>query len=272
MSVAAVSAGQSDAFDRARLPKLQNEPHNHGYAGADSIVVNDAFVYSGTELDAMAEARNYCRWILDFFSPYLGEKVVEIGAGTGTFSQLLLNADRTAELVLFEVAANLFPSLRKRFAEDPRVHLHLGSFEPSVLRAPVDSVVLVNVLEHVLDDAALLSQIQRSLRPGGSLLLFVPALEWNYGSLDKAFEHHRRYSKRALADKLKRAGFRIGQARYVNMLGITSWFFAGKVLHRRTLNPAQVRWYDRWIVPWSFKLEQIWEPPIGQSLAMVALK
>lgn len=220
----------------------------------------------------MAEARNYCRWILTFFAPYLGEKVVEIGAGTGTFSQLLLSADRTSELVLFEAAANLLPSLRQRFAEDPRVHLHLSSFEPSVLPGPVDSIVLVNVLEHILDDEALLSQIHRSLRLGGSLLLFVPALEWNYGSLDKAFEHHRRYSKRALADKLKRAGFRVAQARYVNALGITSWFFAGKVLRQMTLNPSQVRWYDRWVIPWSFKLEQIWEPPIGQSLAVVALK
>ncbi|MHB8525667.1 MAG: class I SAM-dependent methyltransferase [Candidatus Acidiferrales bacterium] len=243
-----------------------------GYAHPDSAVVNDAFLYSGTELDAMAEARNYCRWILDFFAPYLGEKVVEIGAGTGTFSQLLLNADCTAELVLFEAAANLFPSLRKRFSEDPRVHVHAGSFEPSVLREPVDSVVLVNVLEHVSDDAALLLRIQRSLRPGGSLLLFVPALQWNYGSLDKAFEHHRRYSKRALEKELKATGFRVEQARYVNVLGIASWFFAGKILRQTTLNPAQVRWYDRWIIPWSFKLEEIWQPSIGQSLAVVALK
>jgi len=243
-----------------------------GYARPDSAVLNDAFVYSGTELDAMAEARNYCRWILDFFSSYLGETVIEIGAGTGTFSRLLLNADRTADLVLFEAAANLFPSLRKRFADDPRVHVHLGSFEPSVLPAPVDSVVLVNVLEHVLDDAALLSQIQRSLRPGGSLLLFVPALEWNYGSLDKAFEHHRRYSKATLRKKLQDANFRIERMRYANLPGVAAWFFAGKVLRRKTLKPSDVRFYDRWIVPWCSRLESVLEPPMGQSLMAVAVK
>ena len=220
----------------------------------------------------MAEARNYCRWILDFFAPYLGKRVVEIGAGIGTFSQLLLNADRTIDLVLFEAATNLFPSLRKRFSEDPRVHVHAGSFEPSVLREPVDSVVLVNVLEHVSDDAALLLQIQRSLRSGGSLLLFVPALEWNFGSLDKAFEHHRRYTKATLRKKLQDAGFRIERMRYANFPGVAAWFFAGKVLRQRTLNPFQVRWYDRWIVPWCSRLEMSLEPPIGQSLAVVALK
>ncbi|MHB8413057.1 MAG: class I SAM-dependent methyltransferase [Candidatus Acidiferrales bacterium] len=243
-----------------------------GYAGADAVVVNDDFVYSGTELDAMAEARNYCRWILSFFSPYLGETVVEIGAGTGTFSQLLLNSARTAELVLFEAAGNLFPSLRKRFAGDPRVHVYFGSFEPSVLREPVDSIVLVNVLEHILDDVALLSQIQRSLRPGGSLLLFVPALEWNYGSLDKAFEHHRRYTKATLRKKLQDANFRIERMRYANLPGVAAWFFAGKVLRRKALTPSDVRFYDRWIVPWCSRLEMALEPPIGQSLMVVALK
>lgn len=234
--------------------------------------VNDSFVYSGTELDAMAEARNYCRWILDFFAPYLGQKVIEIGAGAGTFSQLLLSSGRASELVLFEPGANLFPLLQQRFANDPRVHLQSGSFDPSVLEEPADSIVLVNVLEHISDDDALLLQMRQSLRPGGRVLLFVPALEWNYGSLDEAFEHHRRYSKAILRKKLERAGFRVERARYVNFLGITSWFLAGKVLRRRTLRPGQVRWYDRWIIPWSFKLEQIWEPPVGQSLVAVAVK
>ncbi len=234
--------------------------------------VNDPFVYSGTELDAMAEARNYCRWILAFFAPYLGEKVVEIGAGAGTFSELLLRIDRISRLVLFEPSANLFPLLQEQFRNNPQLRLHSGAFDPSVLEEPADSVVLVNVLEHISDDDALLLQIRESLRLGGHVLLFVPALEWNYGSLDKAFEHHRRYSKQVLRKKLEKAGFRVEQARYVNFLGIASWFLAGRVLRQKTLSPRQVRWYDRWIIPWSFKLERILEPPVGQSLVAIAVK
>ncbi|MGC1936074.1 MAG: class I SAM-dependent methyltransferase [Candidatus Acidiferrales bacterium] len=239
---------------------------------APPTTVSTSFVYSGTELDAMAEARNYCRWILGFFYPYLGERIVEIGAGTGTFSQLLLDARGTQELILFEAAANLLPTLERRFAGDQRVRLHHGSFSPSMLDQTPDSVVMVNVLEHISDDTGLLSEIHQALRPGGYLLLFVPALEWNYGSLDKAFDHYRRYSKAALREKLERAGFRLEQLRYVNELGIASWFLAGKILRQQTLNPAQVRWYDRWIIPWSFKLEGILVPPLGQSLVAVALK
>lgn len=236
-----------------------------------SALATGLLVYSGTELDAMAQAANYCRWIRRYFAPYLGKRVVEIGAGTGTFSELLLESRGTTELVLFEAAHNLFPLLRDRFA-GRNVRMHCGPFDLSQLTGPADSVVLVNVLEHVSDDAELLSQIYQSLRPGGSLLLFVPALEWNYGSLDKAFEHHRRYSKKGLTQEIQTAGFHIKRVRYVNMMGIASWFFAGKVLRQSTLKPAQVRWYDRWIIPWSFRLEQICEPPLGQSLLAIAVK
>lgn len=238
---------------------------------ATSALAAESFTYTGTELDAMAQARNYCRWIMHYFRPYLGERVVEIGAGTGTFSELLLTSGHTAELVLFEAASNLFPALRQRF-ENRRVRLHPGYFEPSLLPEPVDSVVLVNVLEHISDDAALLSQVYECLRPGGCVLLFVPALRWNYGSLDKAFGHWRRYSKRELTARFEQALFRVRVMRYVNAMGIASWFLAGRVLRQTTLKPAQVRWYDQWIIPWSFKLEQICEPPLGQSLLAVAVK
>lgn len=236
-----------------------------------SALAPESFVYSGTELGAMADARNYCHWIVRYFAPYLGRRVVEIGAGTGTFSELLLHSRGTEALVLFEAASNLFPQLSQRFS-DKRVSLYRSAFDPELLGEPPDSIVLVNVLEHVRDDAALLSQIHRSLRPGGSLLLFVPALEWNYGSLDKAFNHYRRYSKKGLKKALQNAGFRIERARYVNVMGIASWFLAGNVLRQTTLKSAQVRWYDRWIIPWSFKLEQFCEPPLGQSLLAIALK
>lgn len=238
---------------------------------ATSAPTAESFTYTGTELDAMAEAHNYCRWIMQYFRPYLGERVVEIGAGTGTFSELLLDSGQIADLVLFEAASNVFPTLRQRFENRP-ARLHLGYFDPSLLAAPVDSVVLVNVLEHISDDAALLLQIYECLRPGGSVLLFVPALTWNYGSLDKAFGHWRRYSKQQLAHKFEQASFRVKVMRYVNVMGIASWFLAGRIMRQTTLRPAQVRWYDRWVIPWSFKLEQICAPPLGQSLLAVAVK
>jgi len=230
------------------------------------------FEYSGTELEAMALAQNYQRWILSQFAPYLGRRVIEVGAGIGTFSQLLLSNGSVSELLALEPAENLFPVLQDRLAQDGRAQTRREYLENLPVTQSADSVILVNVLEHVADDIRLLNTVHRILEPAGTLLLFVPALPWLYGTLDKGFAHQRRYKKSRLAEQLRLTGFRTETLRYVNLPGVVSWFVASRVLRRRTLKPGDVRLYDRWVVPWASRLERRWEPPIGQSLIAVARK
>jgi hypothetical protein len=146
-----------------------------------------------------------------------------------------------------------------------------GYFQPIAIPAMADSIVLVNVLEHIAEDQAFLDDAHAALTPG-TLLLLVPALPRIYGSLDQAFGHYRRYTKTALASKLHVAGFGIIRLAYVNLLGIAGWFFTGRVLRRMTLQSRYVRWYDQWVIPWLSRLEERWEAPCGQSLIVIAQK
>ena len=230
------------------------------------------FSYTGTELDALTEAKNYYRWVIDRFEPFLGKRVIEVGAGIGTFSQSLLTDTAIAELVMVEPGENLFPLLQKRFADEPRATVVHGYFQDLEAGATADSVVLVNVLEHVSEDMVLLGDVNEVLVPGGTLLLLVPALSWIYGTLDDAFGHHRRYDKTSLASKLQTTGFQLLHLSYLNLPGIVGWWLTGRVLRCRTLKPRQVRLYDRWVIPWLSKLEARWQPPFGQSLLAVARK
>jgi SAM-dependent methyltransferase len=234
--------------------------------------VGTRFTYSGTELNSMAEAENYHRWILSHFAPFLGKRVLEIGAGIGTFSSFLLNKAPDSELTLLEPAANLYPTLEGRYEGNARVAVIQGNLEEHATSLSADSVVLVNVLEHVEDDKDYLQMIYRILNPRGNLLLLVPAVPHLYGSLDEAFGHLRRYTKKDLCRKLQGVGFRLERLRYVNLPGVASWFIAAKLLRLKTLESADVRFYDRWVVPWCSKLEGLWPPPIGQSLLAVALR
>lgn len=236
------------------------------------VTALDESLYCGTELAAMAEARRYHRWILRQFASYLGTRVLEVGAGTGTFSHYLLEDAKVPELVLLEPARNLFPILARRYAGVANAHLLQGNLTEHAESLTTDSVVMVNVLEHVANDVECLEASRRILSRGGHLLLFVPASPLLYGSLDKAFGHYRRYTKKGLSAKLEHAGFKIRKLRYFNLPGFASWFLAGRILKRRTLQASSVRFYDRWIVPISSRLEGHWEPPIGQSLLAVALK
>ena len=231
-----------------------------------------SFAYESTELDALAEAKNYYRWVNRQFAPFIGKRVIEVGAGIGTFAQSLLDHVPVSELVLVEPSDNLFPILQRRFAQESHVQIIHGYFRPSAIMATADSIVLVNVLEHIAEDQAFLDDAHAALTPGGTLLLLVPALPQIYGSLDQAFGHYRRYTKTVLANKLQVAGFGIIRLAYVNLLGIAGWFLTGRVLRRTTLRPRYVRWYDQWVIPWLSKLEERWQPPCGQSLIVIARK
>jgi ubiquinone/menaquinone biosynthesis C-methylase UbiE len=236
------------------------------------IVEPPPFTYVSTELQALAQAKNYYRWVNRQFAPFVGRRVIEVGAGIGTFAQSLLDHAVVSELILVEPSHNLLPLLQQRFAEDSRVKIVPGFFQPIAVPAPVDSVVLVNVLEHIAKDQAILDDAHAVLSPGGTLLLLVPALPQIYGSLDQAFGHYRRYTRTALANMLRVAGFAISRLAYVNLPGIAGWFLTGRVLRRMTLQARYVRWYDRWVIPWLSKLEGCWQPPCGQSLIAIARK
>jgi SAM-dependent methyltransferase len=229
----------------------------------------ERFDYSGTELGAMECARNYHRWIAEMFSPYLGARVIEVGAGVGTFAEYLLRQPGVAEFLAMEPAANLFPALQQRLAGHERARAIQGYLGCETL-PPADSVVLVNVLEHVRDDVAMLRTAKAHLRAGGHLLLFVPALPWLHGSLDRASEHFRRYRKGQLRERLTSAGFHVKTLHYVNLPGVASWFLAGKVLRRKTLGSSSVLFYDRCVVPAVRRIEERWNPLLGQSLIAVA--
>jgi SAM-dependent methyltransferase len=230
------------------------------------------FSYSGTELDAVAEAVNYYDWIMDCFAPSVGERSIEAGAGTGTVSNLILNRAHAKQLDLVEPATNNVPALRARFAGDPRVSIHHGYLEDLVGSLKADSVIAVNVLEHVERDDEFLKAAYDLLNPGGSLLLLVPALPAIFGSLDRAFEHFRRYTRSGIKRSIINNGFEIEKLEYLNLLGVAAWFVSGRVMHRTTLGRAQVRFYDRWVIPILRRIESVITLPIGQSLLVIARK
>ena len=225
--------------------------------------------YPGKDLEAMSFAANYHRWIIDDFRPYLRGMVAEVGAGIGSVSQLLLMT-AIDSLVAFEPSENLCPILSQALAADSRVTVVNDFFRPQH-RDRFDTVVYINVLEHVQDDQTELSNIFEMLQRGGHLLLFVPALAWLFSNVDREVGHFRRYSKKALVSKVERAGFQLVHARYFDFAGILPWY-VNFVLMKRSLKPGSVATYDNLVVPIMRKLERLVHPPVGKNLLAIAKK
>lgn len=224
--------------------------------------------YFGKDLEAMSFARNYHAWILAELAPYLGRSVAEVGAGVGSFSSLLLDT-RIESLDAFEPSRNMFPLLREALAPDPRARAINGFFGPATIDRRYDSVVYVNVLEHIEDDAAELAVAREALAPGGHLLVFVPALPWLYSELDRQVGHFRRYRKPALSGLVRGAGLTIVRLRYFDIAGVLPWYVNFTLLGN-TIGGGSVSLYDRLVVPVMRVVEGIVAPPIGKNLLLVA--
>ena len=228
-----------------------------------------SFQYSGTELEAVAGGRNYYRWIADRFAPFFGRRVVEIGAGIGTFSEFIIDSPGVESLLSVEPAGNVFPVLGRKFLGSERVRTVKANIDQVDMVAEADSLVAVNVLEHVEDDEAFLRAAAKIVRPDGHLLLFVPAHQFLFGSMDKAFDHYRRYSKAGLSSLLSRSVWEPLQISNVNIAGVLPWLVAGKLLRNTTIGHRQMRIFDSLVIPVMRKIESVREPFIGQSLLAI---
>ena len=228
--------------------------------------------YFGKDLEAMTFAKNYHQWIMDFFRPYLGESIAEVGAGSGNFSEYILQS-KVRELVAFEPFINMFNILKEKYAHTDNVNTINDFFEMQSInyKEHFDSIFYINVLEHIEDDINALTHAYSALRKNGHLLLFVPALSFLFSDLDKKVGHHRRYSKKQLIDVVESAGFRVKEVRYFDFFGIIPWYIAF-VLLKKTTTSTNVSLYDSLVVPIAKKIEHLISPVIGKNLILVAEK
>ena len=226
----------------------------------------------------MAFASNYRRWIMDSLKPYIGRHIVEVGAGTGAFSELLLAAG-PASLTVLEPSSNLYSRLIKLLGPMDSIgglHLHQSNFPDAWNANPQiqtpDTAVYINVLEHIEDDEAELKTIFNALAPGGRILIFVPALPFLMSSMDRELGHFRRYTLPELVARCSSAGFIIKTAKYFDLLGVAPWWIKYRLLQSNTMEAGAVRAHDRWVVPVSRKLESLIKVPFGKNIILVGEK
>jgi len=222
-------------------------------------------------LEKMSRLRHLNRLIYKTLKPWLGQRILEVGCGHGNLTEHLLAAADVVATDPDEVALT-----RIRAAMSSYDNLEIRSWDlldplPALRPGPpVDSIVCLNVLEHIEDEHGALVNARQILKSsGGRLLLLVPAHPALYGPLDEKLGHHRRYTKKTLRAALIKAGFRIESMRWLNMFGIPGWWFNARILRRDRLPAFQLAVYNvlsRVVLP----IENWIGPPVGLSLVAIA--
>ena len=218
--------------------------------------------YDGTAtLAALENARNYNAAIESLLAQVPGiatARVLDVGAGTGEFSRRI--AKMGASVSCVEPDATLRTALASEgFTCFARIEDAPDGF---------DAVTMVNVLEHIADDAAALVELRARLRPEGTLFVFVPALQVLYSRFDRAIGHHRRYTRSSLRTVVTTSGFRIDRLRWFDVLGVpTALLF--RATRRSSPSAASVRIFDRFVFPLSQRLDRL--QIVGKNTYCVAV-
>ncbi len=216
----------------------------------------------------MAGAGNYNDWLVERAAPFVGQSVLDFGAGIGTFSATL--ASRAA-IVAVEPDPHFVPTLRERLAgyeEAEVVEADASWLEREDVKGRFDTVVCFNVLEHIVDDESVLRDFHDCLVPGGNVLLLVPAHRALFGEIDRSVGHERRYSRRLLRSRLIHAKLTPIEIRYVNPVGALGWLVSSRLLKRNQVPVGPLRAYDR-LVPLLRSLDRL-SLPFGLSVWAVA--
>ena len=233
--------------------------------------------YPGKDLEAMSFAVKYHRWLLDEFRPFIGKHIVEVGAGKGSFSEMLLDLkpDRLTVIEPSEMFSDLTNNLSAN-TNGSEVLFFNNIFENAVSdivsKERPDTIIYVNVLEHIEDDQRELTLIRDCLAERGRCLIFVPAMPLLLSEFDRDIGHFRRYRKRELEQKVRGAGFNILMSKYFDAAGIMPWFIKYRLLRSRTMGGSAVSMYDNLCVPVARRLEGLITPPIGKNIILAAEK
>ena len=217
------------------------------------------------------QLKRYNKWIWERERPFVGQRVLEVGAGSGTMTRFLYGREL---IVATDKETPYIDRLRNAFRRRPGIiveRLDLDTDDGLDLsRYAFDTILCINVLEHTADDLAALRRANQLLQPGGRIVIFVPAGKDLYGSLDRGVGHQRRYERDELVDKLRQAGFEIEDASYQNQIARFAWWLNSRVLKRQGLPVAQSRLFDR-MVPLLKTLEGD-RPASGLSLIVIGRK
>ena len=215
--------------------------------------------------------KRYNKWIWERLRPFIGQRVLEAGSGSGTMTRFLYGREL---IVATDKETPYLDRLRNRFRRKPGIvieRLDLDSDEALELaRYNFDTVTCINILEHANDDVAALRRVHALLQPGGRVVVFAPAGSGIFGTLDKAVGHLRRYDGDQLVAKLKEAGFEVEDVSYQNKIAKFAWWLNSKVLHRSALPSAQSRFFD-FLVPLFRKIDGQ-RPSSGLSVIAIGRK
>ncbi|GAB4402298.1 MAG: hypothetical protein OHK0039_00090 [Bacteroidia bacterium] len=226
-------------------------------------------------LQTIASAHRFNRWMYETVRAHIVPgTVLEVGSGIGNISALFLEAGY--DLTLSDIRENYCGFLETQFAGHASlrdiVQLDLVHPDFEQVYAPYlgqyDNLYALNVVEHIEDDALALANCKKLLRPGGRIIILVPAYQALYNKFDENLYHYRRYTRRSLKAVFRQSGLRVLADFHFNFIGIFGWWLSGSVLRKDLIPAGQMNLYNK-LVPVFRLIDRLVLRQAGLSVVVV---
>jgi SAM-dependent methyltransferase len=238
---------------------------------------NEQYNHGTENLEVISDAEKFNQWMYQTIKPHCFGNVLEIGSGIGNMSKFFLNDH--FEISLSDLSNEYFKILEAKFSNYTNLKglFSLDFAEKELeqkyphLIGQFDTVFALNVLEHVADHEQAIRNCDLLLKPGGKLVILVPAFQSLFNKFDVALEHQRRYTPKSLKKVMSLTGFSIKHTQYYNVIGILGWFVSGKLMRNNTIPGGQMHFYDQLVPVWKI-VDWFLKPLLGLSVICVAQK
>jgi 2-polyprenyl-3-methyl-5-hydroxy-6-metoxy-1,4-benzoquinol methylase len=218
-------------------------------------------------LEGLATAVNHRRWFVELALPYLGDNPIEVGSGLGDYA--LEWAEHLPRFTATEADPDRLVQLKERLSDRTNIDVR-QMLLPTNDSGDYSSAVSYNVLEHIEDHVGALRSMATLVRPGGRLILIVPAFMFAMSQVDVATGHVRRYTKKTMRAAMTEAGLEIEKLHYANALGLIGYYGATSIFKLAPKEGPMVKVYDSEVLPLTKAAESLVKPPFGQSVFVVA--
>lgn len=219
-------------------------------------------------LQSIRCARRFNDWMLERIRPFVGQRVLEGGCGIGNVTEFFLDRER---LVCLDNDPLYVERIRSRYGHLANLAVHDMSLTAldceGLCDEQIDTVICLNVLEHIEAEMDVLRGFYDLLEPGGHAVVLVPAHPWLYTGVDRSLEHCRRYTAEGLRSRMEEAGFEVLECSGFNRLGTVGWFVSGKILGKTTITPGQMKTFE-FLMPIARMLEHV---PLIPHLSLIVV-
>ncbi|TAL51508.1 MAG: class I SAM-dependent methyltransferase [Chitinophagaceae bacterium] len=228
-------------------------------------------------LQVISKATSFNSWMFDQFRSFLKGEVLEIGSGIGNISQLAMDEGFSITLSDYNTEYTCLLNEKFKHADNVKDILSIDLLHPGFenyyrsLEKKFDSILLLNVIEHLQNDSAAIQNCLYLLKPGGHLIVLAPAYQWLYCNFDKELGHHRRYTLKSMLLKFKTNDIQVVRKIYFNFLGIAGWLVFGKIFGKKILGSNEMSAFNK-LVSLAKVMDKLIFNKAGLSVIVIGVK